>query len=452
MKQVIDKPSRKKPAEKLKEALISNFDQSQQAQGNLLTVKQNALKQFELLGFPSLKNEEYKYTPIARALEKSFTEEEILTSNTTPITLTAAQLKDILPQKIEANVLVFVNGRYTESLSKLISPKEEIVIEEFSKACETHAPLFEKHFAQYASIETDGFTAMNTAFAQQGVFIHVPKGKAVEKPVMLYFISDTTHGKTFTNLRNLFVIGENSQVKISESFYTFGKEISYTNAVTEIMADQQAIFSYYKIESESDLALHTGTTQIYQKRNSISNCTTVTLSGDIIRNNLNISLDDEYCEANMFGLSLLEGNHHVDNHTIADHRKPRSLSNELYKNVLDGSSKGVFNGKIYVRPDAQKTNAFQSNMNILLTDEASIKTKPQLEIWADDVKCSHGATTGQIDNEQLFYLRTRGLSEEDARALLLYAFALEVLENIKIKELREQLDKIVAARLHKNFE
>jgi Fe-S cluster assembly protein SufD len=293
--------------------------------------------------------------------------------------------------------------------------------------------------------------ALNTAYSEQGTFIYVADHQVVEKPVLLYFFSDTTESKVIAHPRNLFLIGKNSQATFVEYFHTIGEQASYNNAVTEIVLEDHAVAAYYKIETESENALHTGTTQVNQSASSLFSATTIALSGGVIRNNLNIALDAEGCEAHMFGLTLLKNQDHVDNHTVADHRKPNSFSNELYKNILDDRSTGVFNGKIFVRPNAQKTNAFQSNMNVLLTDNAVINTKPQLEIWADDVKCSHGATTGQIDQEQMFYLRSRGLSEETARAMLLYAFAIDVLENIKIPALREQLDQMISDRLHKNF-
>ena len=445
------------PGESLQKAFLQGFDRlserwNRQSPAGLHQIRKNALSGFEAMGLPTHRNEEYKYTHITRALDKNFSGEDILLLKDISVRQqhTEKAIENILPN-IDANILVFINGNFSEKLSRLVSPEKEMIIKEFSQAYREHPALIEEHFARYANYETDPFVALNTAYGEYGSFIQVPDHQVVEKPVLLYFISDTTAGKVVTHPRNLFLIGKNSQASFVEYFHSIGEQASYNNAVTEIVLEDHAVVTYCKIETESEKALHTGTTQVHQLAHSHFSATTIALSGGMIRNNLNIALEAEGCEAHMFGLTLLKNKDHVDNHTVADHRKPNAFSNELYKNILDDSATGVFNGKIYVRPHAQKTNAFQSNMNILLTDDAVINTKPQLEIWADDVKCSHGATTGQIDQEQLFYLRTRGLSEETAKAMLLYAFAIDILENIKIPVLREQLDEMISARLHKNF-
>ncbi len=440
------------PGESLHSAFLQGFSRFSANGSGLYQIRKNALSSFEVLGLPNKKTEDYKYLQITRALDKNFTPDDILQ----PQSIAANQqdtdkvIAGILPN-IEANILVFINGNFVEKHSRIVSPEKEIQIKELSQAFEENVDLVEKHFAKHANAETDPFIALNTAYGEQGTFVHVPDNKVVEQPVLLYFFSDATAEKAIAQPRNLFLIGKNSQTSFVEYFHTIGTQASYNNAVTEIILDEHAVANYCKVEAESELALHTSTTQVYQSTQSTFSATTIALSGGMVRNNLNIALDAEGCEANMYGLTLLTNKDLVDNHTIADHRKPNSFSNELYKYILDEQSTGVFNGKVYVRPHAQKTNAFQSNMNILLTDDAVINTKPQLEIWADDVKCSHGATTGQLDKEQMFYLRSRGLSEETARAMLLYAFAIDVLENIKIPALREQLDEMISARLHKKF-
>lgn len=443
--------------ENLQKAFLTGFDHLSdrlkgQSDSTLLEIRKNAIASFETLGLPTRKTEAYKYTNITKALDKSFSPEDILhtKSEDKPSADTEKVIEDILPA-IDANILVFINGNLSDEYSRIISPENEIVIKEISQAYQDQPELFTNYFAQHADFEADPFIALNTAYFEHGTFIQVPDQKVVEKPVLLYFFSDTTASKVVSHPRNLFLIGKNSQVNFVEYFHTIGEHPSYNNALTEIALDDHALATYCKIETESEKALHTGTTQVHQKASSHFSATTIALSGGMIRNNLNIALDAEGCETHMFGLTLLRNSDHVDNQTIADHKKPNSFSNELYKNILDDKSTGVFNGMIFVRPNAQKTNAFQSNMNILLTNDAEINTKPQLEIWADDVKCSHGATTGQLEQEQLFYLRSRGLSEDTARAMLLYAFAIDILENIKIPKLREQLDELISARLHKNF-
>jgi Fe-S cluster assembly protein SufD len=250
--------------------------------------------------------------------------------------------------------------------------------------------------------------------------------------------------------RNLIVVGKSSELTVLEKFDSTGSA-NFSNSVTEAVVAENAGFNLYSIQNDNGPRYQFGLTQIYQSNFSRVNTYTFTLSGKLVRNNLQFVLDGEGIESHMYGLYLLANDTLADNHTVVDHRKPNSFSNEMYKGVMDGSSKGVFNGKIYVRPNAQKTNAFQANRNILLTDKATVNTKPQLEIWADDVKCSHGCTTGQLDEEALFYLQARGVSKETAQAMMLYAFAGEVLDNVKHPVIKEYLDNVISERLHKNF-
>ena len=414
----------------------------------LQKVREKAINRFESVGLPANKNEEYKYTPITRMLEKHFDEGDSIVSDDFIRPETEALVQKHLLD-LEANHLVFVNGQYVENLSNIVSPKDQLHVSPMGEAYEKYAQVVDKYFSTEACIDSDPFVALNTAYAQEGVFMHVPKGKVVEHPVIAYFFSDAGAQNVMTHSRNLFVVEENAQVKFAETFQTLGGEVSYNNAVTEIVVAKYANVHYYKYENESPKAIHTGTTQVKQHDNSYFHAVNIALQGAMIRNNLNITLDAEHCESHMYGLYMLNDKSHVDNHTVVDHQKPNSFSNELYKGIVDGKAKGVFNGKIYVRPDAQKTNAFQSNANVLLSDDASVDTKPQLEIWADDVKCSHGATTGQIDQEQLFYLRTRGLSKVQARAVLLRAFAGDVIQHIGIEALREKIEVEISERLEK---
>ncbi|CAN5528309.1 Fe-S cluster assembly protein SufD [soil metagenome] len=423
----------------------SIFDQRDSA---VHTVRRNALTSFERIGFPGTRHEEYKYTPISKALEKNF--------NFNPVEAKTSIDKEILSKifldGLESNRLVFINGFYSKDFSSIISPENEMTISEFSEAERNNAELLEKQFGKYASYENDAFTAINTAFSRHGAVINVPPKTLVKAPVSLYFINDSSFNQgSVVQPRNLFYIGAGSEVNFIESFHSPDSSPTFVNIVSEIILEKDARVKYTKINNESDQAYHVGNTQVYQSQNSTFTSNIISFGGALTRNNLNIVIDGEGAEANMYGLYLLNGKQHVDNHTIVDHRKPNTTSNELYKGILDGRATGVFNGKIFVRQIAQKTNAFQSNRNILLSNDASINTKPQLEIWADDVKCSHGATTGQLDNEQLFYLRSRGLSEEIARSMLLYAFATDVFENIKLKSLKDFLDKIITDRLRKDF-
>ena len=405
-------------------------------------IKQKAWDSFETLGFPTVKNEDFKYTNFIPAVKNNFKLQA-------KSQVTAADLRAIEVVAEDANVLVFVNGVYNQSLSKIITPATQATILPLADALnsESESKNIAQHFAKYTNNQGDGFTALSTALAKNGVYIHVPKSKIIEEPIVLYFISDSRSEDVFAQPRNLFVFEKNCQAIVVESFSSFGNNASFTNIVTEVAVENDAIIDYYKIQNEGEKAYHVGTTQVNQKGKSVFNAVTVSLDGAIVRNNLNIVLDDEHVESNLYGLFMPSGNTLIDNHTIVDHAKPNCNSNELYKGILDGKSTAVFNGKIFVRKDAQKTNAFQSNKTILLSDEATINTKPQLEIFADDVKCSHGATSGQLDAESLFYLRSRGLSEKSAKALLVYAFASEVLSNIKIESLKALLEKVIENKL-----
>ncbi|MDN5201414.1 Fe-S cluster assembly protein SufD [Fulvivirgaceae bacterium BMA10] len=437
----------------LKQNILNNFKSFEaelngQSRSEVHQLRRKALDSFESVGFPGVKNEEYKYTPITKSLGKEFDFNNISKSGT----IESKKVNDFLIKDLDAYNIVIINGQFSKEYSNVSSVDPKLSIQSLAEAFAEQQALLSTHFAKYANSESDTFTALNTAFSKEGVFINVDSNYIVDKPIAIYFISDADREKVIAQPRNLILVGKNSEVEIIESFYTIGAETSFTNVVSEIVVGENAHVHYAKIGLENDKAHHIGNTQVYQAANSVFNATTATLEGGMVRNNMNIVLDAEGCEANMYGLYLLNGKQHVDNHTMVDHRKPNSFSNELYKGIMNEKSTGVFNGKIFVRQDAQKTNAFQSNKNILLSDDATINTKPQLEIWADDVKCSHGATTGQLDEEQLFYLRARGLSKESARAMLLYAFAHEAIEKVKSDAVRDYLDKLIKERLNKNFQ
>jgi Fe-S cluster assembly protein SufD len=427
----------------LKETLLSSFKSFESnLKGNtaLQSRKKEALANFEKLGFPTTKNEEWKYTNVSSILKKDF----ILSGSTT---LTKKDIEPFLLVGAEANHLVFINGIYTKALSKIISPESSLIIKNFSEA---NPDILEQYFGKLGNTSNDSFTALNTAFAENGAFIRIPKGKIVEAPVILYFISDARQTDILTQPRNLFIAEENSQAKVIETFNNLGAKSSFTNIVTEIVVKKDAFLEYYKIQNESENGHHVGTTEVLHEAKSQFSSTTITINGGIIRNNLNIELGAEFCETTLYGLYVLKNKQHVDNHTLVDHAKPNCYSNELYKGILDDKSTGVFNGKINVKPDAQKTNAFQSNKNILLSKDAAMNTKPQLEIFADDVKCSHGTTVGQMDEEPLFYLRSRGIREDNAKALLMNAFANDIIEHIKIDSLKEKIQHLVFQRLLKD--
>ncbi|MEO1049214.1 MAG: Fe-S cluster assembly protein SufD [Bacteroidota bacterium] len=432
---------------KLQEQLQHNFKAFEaklngHSKTQMHEVRKKAITSFNQLGIPGPKSEEYKYTQLGKVLEKDV---DFAVASASPSGENNL-LDDILIKDLDAHNLVFINGELSEEHSSLYELKDGVEVSELERAYELSPELINDNFAKNADYEVDPFTALNTAFTKNGAFIKIADNKVIDKPVALYYISDSKNGAVYTYPRNLLLAGKNAQADIIEVYTTVGGNSSFSNVVTEVVLEENAHITYFKLQNDSTQAIHHGTTQVYQERSSTFSSTTVALSGKMIRNNLNIVLDGEGCEANMYGLYLLKDKTHVDNHTAVDHKKANSYSNELYKGVLDDRSKGVFNGKIFVRQDAQKTNAFQSNNNILLSDDATVNTKPQLEIWADDVKCSHGCTTGQLDEEALFYLRSRGIDKTNAQAIMLYAFALEVIEKIKLDALRDHVEGLIAER------
>lgn len=410
--------------------------------------RKDALQLFSELGIPSTKSEEYKYTNIGKVLDKKFEFEHFI-----PETghLDIKEFEHFMIDNLEADLIVFINGKYNKDFSS-ISNQDGIEIIELQDAFEKYPEAIASHYNKHIEQNKDCFSSLNTAFTSNGVYVHVKKGKAIDKPIAIYYITDTKNHEVFTFPRNLIVTEESSEVQVVEIYGTVGNHNSFTNAVTEFEVGENANVHYNKIGNDAANAYHVGLTKAHQANNSTFNASSMAFGGGILRNNLRIIVDGEGCSSNMNGLYLLDNKSHVDNHTEVDHRKPNSFSNELYKGILDGKSTGVFNGKIFVRQDAQKTNAFQSNKNILLTDTATVNTKPQLEIWADDVKCSHGCTTGQLDDDAMFYLRSRGIDKESARAMLLYAFAVDVLDNVKIKPLKKHLDRIIAERFNQEIE
>jgi Fe-S cluster assembly protein SufD len=405
-------------------------------------LRRAALQKFEQLGFPTIRHEEWKYSNVTNFLKETF-------ELGSPTTLTADDLTSLQIPSMDGNILTFVNGIYNADLSRIISPAEQVQITSFADALKSKPDLLGTYFAHYADYQESAFTALNTALASDGVVIQVPANVTVEQPILLRFITDARESNVASQPRNLILVGKNAEVTVAESFRTLGDQASFVNIVTEIVVERDARMQYYKVQDETEKAYHIGTTQVQQADNSHFYSATVTLNGNFVRNNLNIVLNGQHAEAYMYGLYMPNGRQHVDNHTLVDHAMPNSYSSELYKGILDDNGTGVFNGKIFVRPDAQKTNAYQSCKNVVLSPGASMNTKPQLEIYADDVKCSHGTTTGKLNDEALFYMRSRGIPKDEARTLLLYAFAQDVLSQIKIEPIRDYLNQVVTQKLAK---
>jgi Fe-S cluster assembly protein SufD len=406
--------------------------------------RKQAIDNFKALGLPHAKHEEYKYSNIAKIFGKLFNVEN-LSDDSFSLSLDEAS-RYFIPE-LDAIRLVFVNGVLDNKLSDMETLPRGVHIQAIKTAADDYASDFEKHFNTHKIEGADNFSELNTAFTNGGVFVKIDANAVVETPIACYYFNDAKNADVISQPRNLVIAEKNSQASLIESYITLGENTSFTNVVTEIVMEDDCVFNYYKYQNESNQAIQVGATMVHQLGKSVFNGVTLSLNGAMLRNNLSIAIHKEHSETNMYGLYLLDGKTHVDNHTVVDHKVPNCESNEMYKGILDGQSRGVFNGKIFVRQDAQKTNAFQSNRNVVLSDDAEVDTKPQLEIWADDVQCSHGATVGQLDVDQLFYLRARGIDKHTAKSMLLNAFASDVLGNIKIEAFRTLIENKINERL-----
>lgn len=423
--------------------IITSFQTAKFGEAN--DSRKKAIEILERKGLPGAKHEEYRFTPITRAIDNIFTwRNEIV-----PAPLNSVE--QFLIPGLDANILVFINGQYAETFSRIISPANEVKIKSLGEAFQSEKELIAEYFDKIVSSEADSFAAMNTSFWQEGVFIHVPANTTALKPVLILHINDASQEQVISHTRLLTIVESGSTLSIIEKFDTVGEHAVLHTLTEEIIVKENAGLEYCKIQNDAGKSYQVINTNIHQADASRVDTFTLTLNGQIVRNNFTITIAGEKCESHFNGLYMLHGNTLADNHTVVDHQKPNSFSNEMYKGVLDGNSKGVFNGKIFVRPQAQKTNAFQSNRNIALSPNTALNTKPQLEIWADDVKCSHGCTIGQLDEEALFYLRSRGIDKITAQGMVLYAFTAETLKTISNETLKAYVDSLISERLHKNF-
>ena len=383
-------------------------------------LRKAAAASFAEMGFPGPRDEEWRFTPVAPLTQVPF-------------------------EPASVNNMGFAGGLGGSQDRAL--PKGVIVCG-LATAMEKHAALIEPHLARHADWKKHPFTALNTAFLREGVFVYVPKGTVVEQPVLLDFVAGTTRVPQVWHRRCLVLLGDNSQVTLVESYNGLPGTTYFTNAVTEIVVGPGAHVDHYKVQREGDRAFHMATMQVQVGRAANFSSHTVTQGGQWVRNEINAVFEGEGGECILNGMYQAGGQQLVDNHTFIDHAYPHCASHELYKGILDGKARGVFNGKIYVRQDAQKTDAKQTNQTLLLSDDATINTKPQLEIYADDVKCTHGATVGQLDAEAIFYLRTRGVGLAEARSLLTYAFANDIVGRIKVASVREELERSLLQAHH----
>jgi Fe-S cluster assembly protein SufD len=430
-----------------KNIYLSNFGRLEKEVGAdswLHRIRRAAIQRFSELGFPTTRNEDWRFTKVEPIAKMPF--RPALASESNGVALD--QVEQATFRIPEAIRLVFVNGHFSSQMSSTASDCEGITVANLGEILSRRPEWVEPYLARYANYDAYPFTALNTAFILDGAFISVSKGKVTDKPIHVIYAATARGEGCVAHPRTLLLAGPHSQVRLVETYCGLEENAYFTNAVSEIIAADGAIVDHTKVQRESEEAFHIGTVQVYQAKSSNFTSHLISLGGGLVRNETRVALDAEGCESTLDGLYLARGRQHVDNHTVIDHAKPHCASHELYKGILDERAHGVFNGKIFVHQDAQKTDAKQTNQTLLLSEDAVINTKPQLEIYADDVKCTHGATVGQLQDEAIFYLRSRGLGEDAARNLLTFAFANELVERLKIDALRDQLQDFLLRKQH----
>ena len=427
----------------LKEKLLSSFiafENQTNIDSYVHDIRSEAIKNFESIGFPNKKLENWKYTSLKNLLKNDF----IVLPEINNL-LEFKDIKKYLIDDIDSYKIIFVDGKYSSHLSDTTHEGMDICILSAALSQSKYELLVENYFNKIAN--DDGITSLNTAFSSEGAFIHIPKNKFVDKPIQIIHFSTGNESSLMFQPRNLIIVDENSQVQIIERHQSLSENKVFTNSVTEIYADKKSIIDYYKIQNDNLQASLIDNTYVDQQRNSSFTMHTFSFGNELVRNNLNISQNDQFIETTIKGVTIIGDKQHVDHNTLINHNKPNCNSHQDYKGIYDDKSTGVFTGQVMVKKVAQKTNAFQSNNNVLLSDQATINAKPQLEIYADDVKCSHGCTVGQLDKNALFYLKSRGIPEKEATALLMYGFANNILESVKIPEIKTRINHIIANKL-----
>ena len=404
----------------------------------LRSIRRSAMARFSELGFPTTHEEDWRFTNVAPIAETSFRLAE--DGHVSP---TVRELERFGFSDLAGIRLVFVNGRYEPGLSRLQPSPEGVKVGSLVHELTTDPGTLEQHLGRYADYQHDAFCALNTAFMQDGAFVHIPRGTVLSEPISLLYVSAPTAAPAITHPRNLIVAGEDSQATIVEDYVSLSGDVHFSNVVTEVVVGENSVVRHYRIERESAQAFHVSTLRVQQGRSSDVASHSLLLGGALVRNNVHPVLAGDGGDCLINGLFMGTGEQHLDNYMKVEHAGPHCNSRQFYNGILDGRSRGVFHGRIIVHKDAQKTNAKQTNRNLLLSDEAQIDTKPQLEIHADDVKCTHGATIGQIDEDAIFYLRSRGIAEASARIMLLSAFARESLGRMKNESIRKHLEGLV---------
>jgi Fe-S cluster assembly protein SufD len=408
----------------------------------LRRVRERGLARFLDLGFPTPRLEEWKYTNVGPIAEVPFRRAEAPA-------VTPALAKVVAAARLGAGrELVFANGRFVPELSSPVALTGELIVTSLAAAAHEHTDLVAKYLGACAGEQGHAFAALNEAFIHDGAFVWLERGAQVADPIHLLFVS-AERGETFGCPRSLVVAGESGSVTIVETYLGLDAGRSFTNAVTEVFAAANAAVRHIRIQEESETAFHVGSVVARQEASSRFTSLSIALGGALSRTDVESCMTAPGAECRLDGLYMTRGRQHVDHHTTIDHRQPHCSSRELYKGVLDGRSTAVFNGKVFVRPGAQKSDAQQVNKNLLLSEAAEVNTKPQLEIFADDVKCSHGATIGRLDDDALFYLRARGIDRDEARNLLVYGFANELITHVPVAAVRERLDRTLRGRLRR---
>src|SRR5699024_9541844 len=412
-----------------------------QGDKELLTIRNEALKVFETKGFPTKKEETWKYTSLRPVIKEDY--------NLFPKTeqnLTFEEVEKYLVDDLDAYRMIFIDGVFSEKLSQLTEDKFEVSSLSAALQNEKYEEIIKKYFNKIRP-QDDSLSALNTAFSREGAFIYIKKGQALDKPVQLLYLSTANESAMMLQPRNLVVIGENAQAKIVERHQTLNENPVFTNSVTEIFADKYAVVDYYKIQKDKENSTLIDNTYVDQSDNSNVSIQTFSLGGKLIRNHWKATQNGERIDTTFKGVTLLNGKQQVDHVTLVHHAQPNNESHQDFKGMFDDRSKGVFDGYILVDKIAQKTNGYQKSDNILLSDRAIAHAKPQLEIYADDVLCSHGCTVGQVDKDALLYLRTRGIPQKEAYALMMYAFCSSVLTSVTIPELQKNADAWIADKL-----
>jgi Fe-S cluster assembly protein SufD len=428
----------------LKEKLLASFmafEEQVDVHSELHDVRTAAIENFENKGFPSKKEEAWKYTSLNAILKNDFT---VFPKHENSIEFN--QVRKYFLHEVDTYKLVFIDGVFSSHLSATTHEGIDVCLMSSALNKPKYKMVIDKYFNQIAS-KDESLTSLNTAFANEGAYINIPKSKVSEKPIEIMYFSTGNEAALLVQPRNLIVVGENAHVQIIERHQSLTENPVLTNSVTEIFAQKSAIIDYYKIQNDTLEANLIDNTYVSQQQESHVSVHTFSFGGNLTRNNLNFYHFGERLTSTLNGITIIGEKQHVDHYTLVQHTTPNCESFQDYKGIYSDRSTGVFNGKVYVEKEAQKTNAFQKSNNILLSDKATINAKPQLEIFADDVKCSHGCTVGQLDETALFYMQQRGIPKKEAKALLMYAFSNAVIENIKIPELKQRITKIIATKL-----